>query len=282
MKYRSCFLGIVICLLLASLACQNPVAMLLATATPTATNTPTQTATPTATATATATATPTNTPTATATATETATPTNTPIPPSPTPVPDIIAEVMDNETVKITDRPYGYSFMLPIEWQVADVSTSEIKVVFNQAGSDSDFIDFATTSVSSMPKTTRIFGSDSDPDHMSQTSRPLIYSTINEAAFGMDLQMILDSSEEAFTQFFSGTTIISSGVRELENGTEIGELELTLSISMGGVTVTVYEHMIMFYAGDSLIMVVLGINDDMSSEMMPTFESIVNSIELVP
>lgn len=239
---------------------------IFATPTPTPTNTPTVTPSPTITPSPTPTDTPTPVPTNTAT---------------PTPLPETSVEQLADGSTMFTDIKAGYKFVLPKDWMVLNLAVDDPEKVLSdaiKANPDKEvYLQGLSTVIAQKGRMAAI---DFNPDHFTDSAAPFLFVILDESSKSASLEDILEANGQVLPQILNGDVTVV-GIKENRSGVSYGVIDVVINFSSGGISVSVFEQLIIFQTPDYTVMLTFAAANQLEKVALPDLAKVIDSIEIL-
>ena len=243
-----------------SLSC-NMTSTIFATPTPTVTNTPTITPSP--------------------------IPTNTPTPtPTLTPLPSgiLINEEPDGST-EFIDYDGGYKLVAPSGWTAIPLEKEKIDEILSASIEQNPQYEAIISYLNSVDSSVyRVFFFDFRSEHTNGqfASNINVIFQKDDLTSGIPLNFIVSSTAENLKMILPDVEVLSTGIRTLDSGIELGEIEVSQIVTNAvGTKTSIYQKVIIFKAGGGVVDITFSLPIDQQEILQPEIDDLVDSIMLL-
>jgi len=191
-----------------------------------------------------------------------------------------VISTQDDGTTTVADYLYGYQFVLPTDWVTLNLETGDLEEIIDYAAkTNPELADNLTQAKKFFTSGARLVALDTNLDHKSGISLPVLIVMTNDLGEGFPVEFILGIMEESLPNSFPQAKILSSGVIQSKLGIQIGQIDLNIPLKdPNGKTIQFFQRTVFFKGKDTLMMVTLIAPNELRTTITPTFDEIVNSI----
>lgn len=259
--FRVLFILTVLSFLALACGAGGPLMSLFATATPTSTVTPSITPSPT----------PTLTPTATLT---------------PTPVPTGVQKTEQSDgNVLVTDYDAGYSFQISKDWLVLPATMEDLQKMADKVeAANPDMAKALRAMKFADANALRLMAMNQNKETQQGTALTNLNVVMqqDDLVLAFPLDFFIDLNVEQIKSALPTAKVLSSGVTKNANGVEIGYIEIELKVnSASGQSVTAYEKMIVVKTETAVSILTFAAPLSRKETVLPIFDEIIDTIELL-